>query len=300
MSYIIEKVNLLKNGQIEQTSFLVKENRISLIKPSMKNYTYMRMNADPFIMTAPHVTLNTQIPFDQPFCNQKEYYIDHFIKKGITTFLTKFSIQYEFELEKKLAQFKKGLLNCPIDYAIGVSIPARLLTVSFVRRCKQRKIPAIFVKIDRNENLQQVPWGWIREAIFPYNCPLVPIFSNMSEKELKRVKIVWKQMMVKEKIPAILDELMEAQPISQGNLMKIGLNPIKSTIRQGAEVSYNLYKKTREIQNLHESMLIHHHDDKLLITVHNGKVIRAMDTVKFQPGFGEYIEIKTHRHFTLT
>ena len=176
MAYILENVNILKQGKLSRTSLLVENGKISLMKPSLDRYRFMKMDGDSFIMTATHVTLDTQIPIHQSFHDQKEYYSDQFIRKGCTTFLTYVEINHEFELQTKLEQFKKDLLNSPIDYVIGIKIPIRLLTARFMRECKKRKIPAIFVRIENNDELASVPWGWIKEAMFPYNSPLIPIF----------------------------------------------------------------------------------------------------------------------------
>ena len=113
MAYILENVNILKNGELSRTSLLVEHGKITLMKPSLERFRFMKMDGDSFIMTAPHVTLDTQIPFHQPFYEQKEYYIDQFIRKGCTTFLTYVEINHEFELQIKLEQFKKDLLNSP-------------------------------------------------------------------------------------------------------------------------------------------------------------------------------------------
>jgi len=300
MAYMMENVNILKDGQLNRTSLLVEQRRISLIRPSMKNYQFMKMDGDSFIMTASHVTLDTQIPIHLPFHQQKEYYIHQFIRKGCTTFLTYVEIKYEFELQSKLKQLKKDLLNSPIDYVIGIKIPIHLLTASFMRQCKQSKIPAIFVEINNKDELFHLPWGWIKEAMFPYNSPLIPIFSGINNSdEMKQAKNNWKKITYKEKVSCMTDELMEKQPISKQHLAKIGIYPIKASIHQGAEVSYNFYEKSREINKLDVRELFGQYENRLLVTVHKGTVIRAGEQINFQPGFGEYIKINTPSFYTI-
>ena len=75
MAYILENVNILKNGELSRTSLLVENGKITLMKPSLERFRFMKMDGDFFIMTAPHVTLDTQIPFHKPFYEQKEYYM---------------------------------------------------------------------------------------------------------------------------------------------------------------------------------------------------------------------------------
>ena len=53
--------------------------------------------------------------------------------------------------------------------------------------------------------------------------------------------------MEKEKIPALCEEVEEDQPLSISHLNKIGLYPQKASLMHGTELSYNLYLKSREI-----------------------------------------------------
>ena len=297
MTYILENVNILKNGKLSRTSLLVEHGKITLMKPSLDRFRFMKMDGDSFIMTAPHVTLDTQIPFHQPFHEQKEYYSDQFIRKGCTTFLTYVEINHEFELQIKFDQFKKNLLNSPIDYVIGIKIPIRLLTARFMRECKKRKIPAIFVRIDNKDDLSSVPWGWIKEAMFPYNSPLIPIFQV--GKDNSELKQTWQMVMSKEKISSFSDEILEKRPITERHLAKIGIYPLKASIHQGAEISYNLYEKSRELYKLDQTELYDQHEYKLRITVHKGTVIKAGEQLNFQSGFGEQIIIKTPSFYTI-
>ena len=67
----------------------------------------------------------------------------------------------------------------------------------------------------------------------------------------------------------------------------------------GTELSYNLYLKSREIKNVDEVKLFHYHSDRLVVTVHKGKVIRAGEEVLFKPGYGEYVKVRTPSYFSL-
>ena len=66
-----------------------------------------------------------------------------------------------------------------------------------MRECKKRKIPAIFVRIENKDELFSVPWGWIKEAMFPYNSPLIPIFQV--EKDNSELKQTWQMVMSKKR-----------------------------------------------------------------------------------------------------
>ena len=86
VAYILENVNLLKGENLSRTSLLIERGKITLMKPSLNRFRYMRMDGDSFIMTAPHVTLDTQIPFHQPFYEQKEYYLINLFVKAVRRF----------------------------------------------------------------------------------------------------------------------------------------------------------------------------------------------------------------------
>ncbi|WP_075982123.1 hypothetical protein [Bacillus massilinigeriensis] len=293
MTYIIENVNLLKSNSLEKTSLLIKNEKIAAIRPDFNRYTYMKMNAESFIMTPPHITLDTQIPLDESFPFMKNYFIKEMIQNGCTTFLTYFKVDHEYLFESCYKEMKIKLLNSPIDYILGIKIPQRLLTPTLIRKCKKMKIPVIFVEIKNIEDLRKTPWGWIKEALFPYNCPLAPIFIDMNSREKQQAKTIWVEILKKERIPGIFDELMEKLPIQLDILKKIGIYPLKSFLNQGGEVSYNFYKNAREVRKIEELELFLYHKHRLIITVHKGTIIRSGEEVLFRPGFGEHVTIKT-------
>lgn len=299
MTYIIENANLLKGDKLLKTSMLIRNNEISLMQAEMKRFQFTRMDAGVFIMSAGYVVLDTSIPLEMPFSELKEYYIREFLLKGCTAFLTAVPVKHEYSLKSDLKSFKARLLSSPIDYIIGVKIPVRLLTPSFMRKCKREKVPVVFVEIQNAQELEQVPWGWLREAMFPYNCPLAPIFGGRNEKEKSRIKTVWAKLMQEEKIPSVPNELMEHEPLSRSVLSKAGIYPLKGNIHQGGEVSYNLFKKPEEGLTVEESQLFHYHRDKLAVTVLKGKVIRAGQEVIFRSGFGEHVKISTPAYFKI-
>ncbi|MBY0122596.1 hypothetical protein [Bacillus sp. S/N-304-OC-R1] len=299
MTYIIENANILKDQKITKASLLVDNATILSIKPAFKRYKHMKMNADPFIMTPSPILLKKEFPFEKPFQEMKKYYKEEFLLKGCTTFITMAEVQYEHELTDAIKHLKKSLLNSPIDYVIGIRIPIRLLTVSFMRKCKKEKIPAIFVDIDVVDELYNIPWGWLRDAMFPYNSPLIPIFKSENEREQKLAAIEWTRIMEEEKVPHVKEEIQEDCPIPYSVLSKIGIYPFKASIHQGCELSYNLYWKTREIRKIEETQLFHYHRDKLVTTVQNGEVIRFGGEVIFRPGYGKHVTIKTPSFFKI-
>jgi hypothetical protein len=299
MGYIIENANILKETKLTKSSLLIEGNHIAAKKEHIHHNKLLKMNAESYIMTPSYVLLDTRVPLNTSFQEFRKYMVENFLLKGCTTLLTYSSITYENELAEKIKETKTALISSPIDFLIGVNIPLRLLTPSFIRKCKKEKIPAIFIDVGDLDELTNIPWGWIREALFPYNCPLVPLISNHLRKDARRALSKWKDIMENEKIPAILDELKENQPLSVPVLNKLGLYPQKASLLHGAEVSYNLYLKAREIINVDEVELFHYHSDRLLVTVNKGKVVRAGEEVLFKPGYGEYVRVRIPSYFAL-
>lgn len=253
-------------------------------------YKQIRMNAAGYIMTPAYVLLDFALPLSQPFETRKSYYLNHFIKKGCTTIVTCIAAKKENELAQALKKIRAELLDCPVDYVVGVRVPAGKLTPGFIRKCKLLKLPAIFVEIESAAELLKIPWGWIKEAMFPYNSPLIPVFQDKEDKSLNKI---WTKLMAEEKIPSINHELEDHLPLGLEVLKKIGVFPSKSNLHHGGEVSYNFYLQDRETVKMAERELFMTYTSSLVVTMHKGKVIRAGKQICYCPGYGEYVEIKT-------
>ncbi|WP_147533781.1 hypothetical protein [Bacillus marasmi] len=290
MTYIIENVHVLDNKTFTKAAFLIKQDKIASRLTSVKKLTYMRMDASSFIMTPTYVFFDQQLPENKPFQEVKQYFLNRFILKGCTTILTTASIEYESDFYQQMKRKLAHLNTSPIDFFVAVKIPVRLLTPSFIRICKKEKIPAIFVRIKNREELGTIPWGWIREALFPYNCPIIPVFE-VEQKERLAVSEAWKKITVSEKLPSFSDEIKARQPIPRTDLAKIGIFPVKANLLHGAELSYNMYMMEPESVQVEELDMFHYHSHRLVITVHKGSIIRAADKTHFRSGFGEQVKV---------
>lgn len=299
MTYIIENANIISQQTIKTTSFLINQDRITSVQASFKRLNHMRMNVSPFIMTPTFVVYTQNISEEKSFQETKNYLIDQFIKKGCTTILTTAEMNYESQFDAAIKRKKSSFNTSPIDYIVAVKVPVRMLTPSFIRKCKKEKVPAIFLRIDRPDELLSVPWGWIRDSLFPYNCPIIPVFSVKQEKEQQQSRDVWKKIVANEKIPTLENEISEMRPICKQDLAKMGIYPLKANLLQGGEVSYNLFNIDLEGIPVEEFELYDYHNDKLMITVHRGKVIRAGEEVLFRSGFGEHVTINKPSFYVL-
>lgn len=299
MTYIIENVHLLKGQARVDTSLLVEGARILAARPAFQQYKYMRMDADSYVMTPTHVLYVPGFPLTLSFKERKDYYLNNFLMRGSTLVLTTVKIQFERELEQKLKQAKDAFIDSPIDYVISICIPPRLLTPSFIRKCKRAKVPAIFLKLIDMAELERIPWGWVKEALFPYNSPLIPIFPESKNKKGKTAMLqLWSEKVKKERVPAVHTDLAELCPVPRPVLKQIGIFPNKSNLHSGGELSYNLYYRNSETALLDEAGLFTEQMHNLAVTVNKGVVIRSGSEVYYRPGKGENVIINTPGFFT--
>ncbi|RHW41254.1 hypothetical protein D1B31_10000 [Neobacillus notoginsengisoli] len=295
MPYIIENAAMLKEGRLDFCSILTDGKEVTAIRADLANYSLIRMNVEPFIMTPTHTIL------DSTFRDKKSREVagiieDRYLKKGCTTVLTYVEVEYEKALHGRLQEIEEAFSQSSADYAIGIKVPVRSLTPSLLVGCKKMKLPAVFVDVDSLESMDSVPWGWIRGAIFPYNCPLIPVFSGVEDVLKKQSLGKWEKLMHHWKIPSVNHELIEGTPLSASVLNKIGIYPWRSSLQHRSELSYNLYKRVFSKNNDKELLICQ--TDEPVITVHKGKVIRSGKRIDFKKGSGEYIKVKTHAFYS--
>ncbi|KAB7672938.1 hypothetical protein [Bacillus sp. B1-b2] len=290
--YIIENTHILKRQTVKKTSLLIEDNRIELIRNSFQQYRYMRMDGSPFIMTPTSVILDNQVVKCMNRKEQKQYIEENIIKKGCTTILCYVELKWEKDWLVNLRKMRSQLVNSSIDYVIGVKVALKRLTPSFARLCKKEKIPVIFVEVEEGKELYDIPWGWIKDSLFPYNAPLVPVFTSTNEEKKKLAQSLWSRLMRDIKIPSVQQELENGIPLSYEILVKTGIYPFKGSINQGGEVSYNLLPLDSANRFVDESELFLYHYDSILATIHKGTCIRALDKVFYRPGYGEQLEVK--------
>lgn len=299
MTYLIENANVLSGKEVRTRSMIVQDTRIEQTGNGYGKYAFMKMDLSKYLMTPSFVFLNSRLPAIKSSFEMKDYLVNEIIKKGCTTLVTVVEIDYEYEIVQKVRKASISLLNSPLDFVVCIKVPVKLLTVNLLRICKKEKIPAILVKLDEQDSFENLPWGWLREAIFPYNAPLIPVINGRSERVNKQILSKWCKVIHREKMPGLSIELKENEPLSIPILNKIGIYPSKASLIQGSELSYNLFLKNRETihqdLNFDELMTL----QSLLVTVHKGKVIRYGEEVIYKPGCGEHVKITTPSFFAI-
>lgn len=290
MPYIIENATILRDGERSRQSILTDGSKVTAIRHDLPAYSYMKMNVDAFLMTPVFTILDGNL--------KKASIEEMYLKNGCTTILTYAKANYERQVSERLSEVEGDLSGIPADYAIGIRIPIGILSPTVLRECKRKKVPAVFVELTSAAALEQIPWGWIREALFPYNCPLIPIIPHREEGEKRSLLGKWKKVMENERIPSLEHEVEECVPIASRALNRMGIFPWRSSLKHNAELSYNLYWN-EGLSGLDEKSLFLHNGDKLAITVQRGKIIRIGNAVDFAEGNGEHIKVKTHSFFAI-
>ncbi|MFS1518168.1 hypothetical protein V1503_17200 [Bacillus sp. SCS-151] len=300
MAYIIDEAKVLKGNGVEACSIFVKNNKIDFIRENANRFRSLKMNVNSFIVTPGHVMLDLSLSTSLPFQLFKQHLRTHFLMKGCTTILVICKIPYENQLINELNKVRGNLVNSPIDYYIGVQISLKTLTPSFVRACKRNKIPVILVEIEHEDDLFDVQWGWIREALFLYPIVFIPVWQNQirPKQEQKKLTKIWNHHTSTHKIPTIVECPQEGRPLSKEVLTKIGIYPAKGDIRVGGEVDYNLYNQEDQVKKVAQKAFVDYHNHNPAITVHKGVVIKSGDKIDFRPGFGNECSVKIPGYFS--
>ncbi|RSK27421.1 hypothetical protein EJF36_11285 [Bacillus sp. HMF5848] len=291
--YLIEKATVVnESGVARNVSFVVNKNYIEYIGTHTLSYNVWRMDVSDYIMTPGFVMYDHFDTKQKPFSESKQYFEVNCLQKGFTSMLVSTNITYETDIPSALRKLESMLLNCPIDYYLAIRVPLYLLRPETIRICQKYKIPVLFVNLPSDVNeLANVPWGWIRDAIFHYRIPVVPNwaeYDQQTSKDLARVKQLWLTYTNQYFIPTDLEAPLAKMPLSKSLLAKTGIYPQKGDFRIGGEVDYNLYnKKLFEDETVEQPRFIDYHKHNPVITVTNGIVTKAGADVLYRPGKGK-------------
>jgi hypothetical protein len=293
MAYIIDQANVYKESKVLKCSILINENRIDYMSPNLDRLRFIRMNFSNYLLTPGHVMLSTAFSANLPFSQFKETMQEKYISKGCTSVIAVSEVTRERELDKNYEKTKSHLLNSPIDYYIGIKIPLKILTPPLIRACKRKKIPILFVEINDVNELLSIPWGWVREALFPNAFPVVPIWKEKHKSRLqkKRRLELWNKMVLDLGITSIETDLVEDFPLTKDVLKKMGIFPAKGDIRTQGEIDYNLYELNDLSDSVEELSLLDYHSLIPSITMHKGKPMKIQSKVYFRPGFGKECKV---------
>lgn len=296
MTYIIDRVQLNVNGEWKNTSLLVDREKILAVKPEFKQYRYMKMVANPFYMTPSYVFYTDGLPRIKSGNEYKDFFTRNFLWKGCTFLIVGLRFTKLSRLDDVVEQARKFLKKSPLDYTFALQVPATSLSVSLVRKTKRLKIPALIIEFKDVVELERIPWGWVRETLFPYNSPLIPLPADDTQADI--LLAAWDMIVTEEKIPHVKQTLPEHEPVPLEVLKKTGIYPKKGYLHPGGELSYNLYwLKQHETVDKEEDVDHILQENNLVVTVHKGKLVRVLQKIFYREAFGEELHINRPAFF---
>lgn len=288
MPYIIDQVRTWEHEQVKVCSILIENNEIRRIEPSLNNLKFVRMDGRGYYLTPGLVFFDQTLHRHNNFHEFKREVTSGMLERGCTTIVHIVDILYEREALVKLKEHRRKLLNAPIDYVFVIRIPLKKLTPSLIRSCKKWNIPALILTINSHEELSEMPWGWIKESLFPRPICLIPEINTSSNYSL--IEKEWKNTVQGFRLLSSEKPVKERTPLSKDLLMKLGLYPERGVIHQGARVTYNLYRWANKSDLVEEIDIVDYDNHIPEIIVHNGIVMKAGERFYFQPGQGQEIQ----------
>lgn len=299
MDYLLEQTNVVSGQHNGTRSFLISENKVSYIFRDLPNHRFMSIDLSKYLLTPGHIF------YDHHMLDKEKHEVKERIKnimlKGGTTVVCPFKIRYESEFDNTFKLAKAKMLNSSIDYVLGLKLPLSKLSTDIIRKCKRNYLPFIIVEVDDPVSIEITAWSWIKEALFPYSISIIPEFNipKMSHNQEKKIKELWEETLESFSIPT--EEIEFEQPVqfSKKVVQQFGIYPQKGDLCIGSDVDYNLYPLTKTSNEVEQNGNIGYDNtnQKPIITIHKGRVIRTLEELHYSPGFGQRLKIKTPGQF---
>ena len=286
MPYIMENISLYENQSIKQTNMVVKHNIIYSRDTPVNQFKYTRLNLDKYILIAGETVVGDILQWQKDGMR----YVEELVLSGATTIVFPIDIQYEYQLNHQFEAARASLSVFPLDYCLVLRMPLLLVKPSIIRYCKKHLVPAIITRIQNIDEMNEIPWSWIKEASFPYNLAFFPQFNNRQSVSLLK----WEQILTDQLLPHYASTITEHMPLSKDVLKLIGIYPFKGFMRCRGEVSYNIiHQKYENCLNNDEKSYY----DKIECTILKNKVIRAGKQWFLTQSLGEELLIKVPGFF---
>ncbi|WP_338776781.1 hypothetical protein [Metabacillus sp. FJAT-52054] len=294
MAYIIDQVTLWNEGKMRRVSISVEKNRFRLIRDDLKRSLYPRMNLEEYIMTPGYIFLDT-MEEGHSFSAYKQH-MTGLTAKGCTAIISAVSVSRKRELEDKVKKRRQLLVNSSADYYLAVTCPLKALTPTLIFELKKQGIAILFAEISSDLPFTQFNWQMLRDSLYLNSITIIPVWKSEEPKAEKQ----WYQFMKKIGIPVLPHALAPLKPLPAADLMKLGIYPEKGLIRPDGDVDYNLYRKTCLSDSVETIPLLDYDSHIPTITIHRGRVVKALDRIFFHPGRGEERHISIRSSFART
>lgn len=292
MRYIIADVEKKESEQIVKQSYVVDNQSVSYVNKQMDRLSFLRMRTDGFFLTPGFIMNDFDVTIGTDYLAFKERMI-HLINEGCTTVISYFEVPFEKQFASRLKKARHSMINSTIDYMLGVKIPSRILTTTIIQKCKREKVPILLVALSHVDELNDIPWQWLKEAMMTYQLLIIPSWEHLSltKRQAKYVMDCWREISAYNRIPTIYDFPEHLQRLGKIHAQKIGLYPKKGDFKAGSDVDYNLFKMNNET-TYEETNLV-----KPDVVVLRGRVLKAGSKIELFPGFGKEITISIPGRF---
>ncbi|MFA9455521.1 hypothetical protein ACERJO_02000 [Halalkalibacter sp. AB-rgal2] len=291
--YLLDKVIKVDEKRVKDRCFIVEEGRVRYATTTFKQWNKKRVSMNGTVLCNGRVCFDDSLlqegGDDTLYERQKLL-----IKDGCTTVAIAPHVKYESELSNVYhiwnVYFKKSIM----DYVIGLTIPAYLVRMSFIRKCQNMFIPFLKVELEKEEDIHSIKWTHISHTLLHYPLTVIPIFKA-STKRAKSLEVIWRKYCLNYGIHTDL-EAQYSQRINKPLLQKIGLFPQKGTLIAGSDLDYIAYvdrkRKKRYEQRKHtgDDIERYKHEEPDLVVL-RGRILKVLNEFDLKPGYGRPIQI---------
>ncbi|WP_100407223.1 hypothetical protein [Bacillus solitudinis] len=298
--YLLDRVKKIEKGKLIPRSYLISNQKINYVNESLNKWKEQRLNAEGFMLDSGNIMIDNELlSMDFSAFQQQQRQL---LKKGCTTVAVFNQVNYEKQLLTQLKNAKHRMTNSSLDFVIGLSMSLHLLRPTVIRSCQKYKIPVLKIQVSTGDNLQDVPWTHIAQALLSYQVVLLLDIIGGNKRERQAIAHSWYWFCQKYRIPT--GEVPDPhRNWPKSLLQKTGLYPIKGELLIGSDVDYLLYldyAKTNldsQALSVEEDSLLDYDKEEPNIVVLRGRNLKINDEYFLKPGFGYHIQVKKPGRF---
>lgn len=215
------------------------------------------------------------------------------IQQGATSVVTTSHISDSMPIRRSLAKARHMMINSPIDYIVGATVDIQELTPNLVIDISKHNVPFILFQFEGWNDVYSKAWEWIRDSNMSRRLLFIPQWKSNEPRprEVKKRHAEWLEFAASMNIPTSLP-LQTGEPLSLGQIKKIGIYPIKGALRPGADCDYVLYPTLLDDEGPNR-----YDENTPSIVVIRGKIQLAGQEI-FRPGYGRELKIRMPHRFT--
>ncbi|WP_096434881.1 hypothetical protein [Alteribacter populi] len=245
MGYVIDGFTRMS----QERSLYIEKGKIRYTGSHLDRLSKVRLNYSGFTIAEGKVTLCDSSHFKSSQA-MSEIQIKEYLKKGCTTLIVPVPVFYERQVDDRLTQQRKRLAQTPLDYLIAVRMPLKKITERLIRRLKKEGITLLCLRAKSVQEMQEIPWQRIAEAMFPKRMMIViePTVSYNDKKARKDIYQAWDHVAKVYRLNTFFPLPNVLSPLPGILLKRLGLYPQKGRLQIGSDADYLMFhdsEKTR-------------------------------------------------------